>query len=146
MPISFPSSPTSGQRYEYSFNAWIYNGTFWRATNASGSITSGQLGDNVIFSGNIASGQIGTFHLASGVGGGGGGACLFISQELRRALAAFSGVPGDPTRRGRVRLCPPFSSQSVSQPVSQSVSQLANQPVSLPACQPASQSVSRSVR
>ena len=80
MPISFPSSPSSGQRYEYLFNAWIYNGTFWRATNASGSITSGNLGVNVVFSGNIASGQIGSFHLASGVGGGGGGGSLTSGQ------------------------------------------------------------------
>ena len=69
MPISFPSSPSSGQRYEFSFNAWTYNGTFWQSTGSSGQITSGVIGDNAIFSGNIASGSISAFNLASGVGG-----------------------------------------------------------------------------
>jgi hypothetical protein len=69
MPISFPSLPSSGQRYEFSFNAWTYNGTFWQATGSSGQITSGAIGDNAIFSGNIASGSISAFNLASGVGG-----------------------------------------------------------------------------
>jgi hypothetical protein len=40
-------------------------------TNASGSITSGNIGNAAVVSGSIGSGQIGTFHLASGVGGGG---------------------------------------------------------------------------
>ena len=69
MPISFPSLPSSGQRYEFSFNAWTYNGTFWQATGSSGQITSGAISDNAIFSGNIASGSISAFNLASGVGG-----------------------------------------------------------------------------
>ena len=72
MPVSFPSSPTSGQVYEFSFNSWMYTGVFWRSINASGSVTSGNLGDNLIFSGNIPSGSIGANHLASGVGGGAG--------------------------------------------------------------------------
>jgi hypothetical protein len=69
MPISFPSLPSSGQRYEFSFNAWTYNGIFWQSTGSSGQITSGAIGDNAIFSGNIASGSISAFNLASGVGG-----------------------------------------------------------------------------
>ena len=71
MPISFPFPPSSGQRYDYLSQSWIYNGTYWASVRASGAVTSGQLGTPVVFSGNIASGQIGTNQLASGVGGGG---------------------------------------------------------------------------
>ena len=69
MPISFPSSPISGERYEYIFKAWTYDGFIWRATGASGCITSGAFGDNALRSGNISSGSIGSYLLASGVGG-----------------------------------------------------------------------------
>ena len=71
MPIDFPSSPSSGQRYDYLSKSWIWNDVYWASIGASGNISSGQLGTPVVFSGNIASGSIGTFHLASGVGGGG---------------------------------------------------------------------------
>ena len=71
MPIDFPSSPSSGQRYDYLSKSWIWNSVYWASVGASGNISSGQLGTPVVFSGNIASGSIGTFHLASGVGGGG---------------------------------------------------------------------------
>ena len=71
MPIDFPTSPSSGQRYDYLSKSWIWNGVYWASVGASGNITSGQLGTPVVFSGNIASGSIGSFHLASGVGGGG---------------------------------------------------------------------------
>ena len=72
MPIDFPTSPSSGQRYDYLSKSWIWNSVYWVSVGASGNVTSGQLGTPVVFSGNIASGQIGSFHLASGVGGGGG--------------------------------------------------------------------------
>ena len=72
MPIDFPSSPSSGQRYDYLSKSWIWNDVYWASIGASGNISSGQLGTPVVFSGNIASGSIGSFHLASGVGGGGG--------------------------------------------------------------------------
>ena len=70
MPISFPFPPSSGQRYDYLSQSWIYNGTYWASVRASGSVTSGQLDTPVVFSGNIASGQIGADQLASGIGGG----------------------------------------------------------------------------
>ena len=69
MPIDFPTSPSSGQRYDYLSKSWIWNSVYWVSVGASGNVTSGQLGTPVVFSGNIASGQIGSFHLASGVGG-----------------------------------------------------------------------------
>ena len=72
MPIDFPSSPSSGQRYDYLSKSWIWNSIYWASVGSSGNISSGQLGTPVVFSGNIASGQIGAFHLASGVGGGTG--------------------------------------------------------------------------
>lgn len=71
MPIDFPSSPSSGQIYDYLSKSWIWNDVYWASIGASGNISSGQLGTPVVFSGNIASGSIGAFHLASGVGGGG---------------------------------------------------------------------------
>ena len=72
MPIDFPSSPSSGQRYDYLSKSWIWNDVYWASVGASGNISSGQLGTPVLFSGNIASGSIGSFHFASGVVGGGG--------------------------------------------------------------------------
>jgi len=76
MPIDFPSSPSSGQRYDYLSKSWIWNSIYWASVGSSGNISSGQLGTPVVFSGNIASGQIGAFHLASGVGGGTGSGSL----------------------------------------------------------------------
>lgn len=67
MAISFPFPPSSGQRYDYLTQSWIYNGTYWASVGASGNVTSGQLGTPVVFSGNIASGQIASSHLASGI-------------------------------------------------------------------------------
>jgi len=72
MPIDFPSSPSSGQRYDYLSKSWIWNNIYWASVGASGNISSGQLGTPVVFSGNIASGSISAFNLASGIGGGGG--------------------------------------------------------------------------
>jgi hypothetical protein len=71
MPIDFPSSPSSGQRYNYLSKSWIWNNVYWASVGSSGNISSGQLGTPVLFSGNIASGSIGSFHFASGVVGGG---------------------------------------------------------------------------
>ena len=67
MPIDFPSSPSSGQRYDYLSKSWIWNDVYWASVGSSGNISSGQLGTPVLFSGNIASGSIGSFHFASGV-------------------------------------------------------------------------------
>ena len=80
MPIDFPSSPSSGQRYDYLSKSWIWNDVYWASIGASGNISSGQLGTPVVFSGNIASGSIGSFHFASGVGGGGGGGAIVLTS------------------------------------------------------------------
>ena len=102
MSINFPSSPSSGQRYEFSFNAWTWNGTFWQSTGASGSITSGNIGNNAIFSGNIASGSISAFSLASGVIGG--GSLVLTSGTVVSGLIGNNAVTSGNIASGQIGL------------------------------------------
>jgi len=103
MPIDFPSSPSSGQRYDYLSKSWIWNSVYWASVGASGNVTSGQLGTPVVFSGNIASGSIGSFHLASGVvGSGGGGAIVLTSGSVTSGLIGNNAVVSGSIGSGQV--------------------------------------------
>jgi len=102
MPIDFPSSPSSGQRYDYLSKSWIWNNVYWASVGSSGNVTSGQLGTPVLFSGNIASGSIGSFHLASGVGGGGGGAIVLTSGSVTSGLIGDNAVVSGSIGSGQV--------------------------------------------
>jgi hypothetical protein len=106
MPIDFPSSPSSGQRYDYLSKSWIWNSVYWASVGASGNISSGQLGTPVIFSGNIASGSIGSFHFASGVVGGGvvgsGGAIILTSGSVTSSYIGNNAIASGNIASGQV--------------------------------------------
>lgn len=60
----------------------------------SGQVQSGHIGDGAVVSGSIASGSIGAMHLASGVGGGGGGPSVTSEISIDTSLVTNEMVSG----------------------------------------------------
>ena len=118
MPIDFPTSPSSGQRYDYLSKSWIWNGVYWASVGASGNITSGQLGTPVVFSGNISSGQVSTFHLSpqsvySGLIGSGIISTFKLSNEAIYSGAIASGQIPIFSLRSGLLISSSFGNESV---------------------------------
>ena len=118
MPIDFPTSPSSGQRYDYLSKSWIWNGVYWASVGASGNITSGQLSTPVVFSGNISSGQVSTFHLSpesvySGLIGSGIISTFKLSNEAIYSGAIASGQIPIFSLRSGLLISSSFGNESV---------------------------------